>query len=78
MRPKWWICIIALFPEGVKHGLNLLITLGAWMLWKHRNNCVLNGVLPNIQLVARNILEEAQLWCIAGTQGLAQFEVVTR
>jgi hypothetical protein len=73
-----WIQIIAFFPEDFKHGLNSLITLGAWMLWKHCNDCVLNGVVPNIQLVVRNILEEAQLWCIAGTQGLAQFVVAAR
>ena len=69
---KWWICIIALFPEDFKRGLNSLIILGAWILWKHCNNYVFNGAIPNIQLVFRNILEEAQLWCIAGAKGLAR------
>ena len=74
----WWMRVIALFPEQVKQGLNLLITLGAWMLWKHWNNCVFNGANPNTQLVIRTFLEEAHLWCFAGAKGLAHLEVVAR
>jgi nuclear pore complex protein Nup210 len=72
--------VIALFPdpEQVKQGLNLLIILGAWMLWKHRNNCVFNGANPNTQFVIRTSLEETNLWCFADAKGLAHLEVVTR
>jgi hypothetical protein len=31
----------------VRKGLNTLIILGAWMLWKHRNRCVFDGVAPS-------------------------------
>lgn len=67
----WWLRVTALFPGEVKQGLNSLITLGAWMLWKH-HNCVFNGANPNIQLT----ILEAHLWCLAGTKGLVYLEVV--
>jgi hypothetical protein len=74
---KWWICIIVIFAEDVKRVLNSLNTLSAWILWKLWTT-VFNGAIPNIQLVVRNILEEAQLWCIAGAKGLARLEVAAR
>lgn len=73
-----WMRVVALSPEQVKQGLNLVITLGAWMLWKHHNNCVFNGANTNTQLVIRTFLEEAHLWCFVGTKGLAHLEVVAR
>uniref|UniRef100_A0A0A9FLA7 Uncharacterized protein n=1 Tax=Arundo donax TaxID=35708 RepID=A0A0A9FLA7_ARUDO len=28
----------------IRRGLNTLIILGAWILWKHHNDCIFNGV----------------------------------
>jgi hypothetical protein len=42
----------------------------------NRSNCVFNGVIPNIQLVIKTILEEAHLWCLAVAKGLTHLEVV--
>jgi hypothetical protein len=31
-------------------GLNSLVILGAWSIWRHRNDCVFNGATPNVNL----------------------------
>jgi hypothetical protein len=31
-----------------KKGLNSLVILGAWTLWKHRNRYVFDGASPNL------------------------------
>ncbi|XP_039853738.1 uncharacterized protein LOC120712091 isoform X2 [Panicum virgatum] len=33
-----------------RKGFNSLCILGAWILWKHRNACVFEGVSPNLQI----------------------------
>uniref|UniRef100_A0A0A8XPK6 Reverse transcriptase zinc-binding domain-containing protein n=1 Tax=Arundo donax TaxID=35708 RepID=A0A0A8XPK6_ARUDO len=74
----WWMRIISLVPANLKRGLNSLLTLGAWMLWKHRNDCVFNGANPNVQAVLRNIFEEAHLWYLVGARSLTLLEVSAR
>jgi hypothetical protein len=37
--------------SSFKDGLNSLVILGAWTLWRHRNDCVFNGVKPNISTI---------------------------
>uniref|UniRef100_A0A0A9BEL1 Uncharacterized protein n=1 Tax=Arundo donax TaxID=35708 RepID=A0A0A9BEL1_ARUDO len=42
-----------------RKGLNSLIILAAWELWKHRNNCVFNNALPRcIWLLGRSSMKE--------------------
>lgn len=42
----------------VQQGLNSLVTLGAWTLWKHRN-LFFDCVVPNLS--GRGVI-----WCLAG------------
>jgi hypothetical protein len=68
----WWMRVNNLVSGEIKRGLSSLIVLTAWKLWNHRNDCVFNGDSPSIQLVLRQALEEAHLWVLAGTRGLAE------
>jgi hypothetical protein len=41
--------------SGLKRkGLDSLLILGAWMIWKHRNRVVFDGVTPSV-MVARSV-----------------------
>ena len=46
----WWLRIVALVSRDIKGGLNTLLTLGAWTLWKHHDS-VFNRTIPSIQLI---------------------------
>jgi hypothetical protein len=41
-----------------KKGLNLLIILGAWILWKHCNRCVFDGTAPSLVAALSQANEE--------------------
>ena len=71
----WCIKIDKLAPTVFRKGINSLIILGAWMIWKQRNDCVFNGVSTNVQRILTHIEEEAHLWCLAGARELARLPV---
>jgi len=65
----WWEKVEASVVGVLRKGLNFLVILGAWSIWRHRNNCVFNGsshVAAAISLAS----EEAHLWSLAGARGL--------
>jgi hypothetical protein len=47
----------------------VLIVLGAWILWKHPNRCVFDGISPSIPAALSQAREERYLWEMAGAQG---------
>jgi hypothetical protein len=53
-----------------KKGVNSLIILGAWMIWKHKNACVLEGIAPSVNTIMRDLKDEHNLWCLAGPKKL--------
>lgn len=71
----WWLRTSNRFAEPVRHGLNSLVILSAWLLWKHRNNCVFNGATPCVSRVLHQARDEARLWCDARAKGLSQLVV---
>ncbi|WVZ55719.1 hypothetical protein U9M48_006344 [Paspalum notatum var. saurae] len=66
----WWSGAVNQVPKEVKKGLNSLIILVAWEIWKHKNVCVFEGISSSISLVCRNIVQEGNLWCLAGNAAL--------
>ncbi|GJN12749.1 hypothetical protein PR202_ga31056 [Eleusine coracana subsp. coracana] len=67
---SWWKKASNRVAKQHRKGLNTLIILGAWTIWKHRNAVVFDGLSPNIQLALDNLRLEAQLWAFAGARSL--------
>jgi hypothetical protein len=67
----WWKKSSDIVSGLVKKGLDSLIILGAWMVWKHRNRVVLDGATPDLTLLLRSAEEERQKWQLAGAKGLS-------
>jgi len=66
----WWRKARKRAAKEKRKGLNTLIILGAWMLWKHRNSCVFEGAQPNIHKILSDFRMERQLWHLAGASSL--------
>jgi hypothetical protein len=54
-----------------KKGLNFLIILGAWTLWRLQNDRVFNGSSPRFAMVLTMAGEEAMAWGTMDAKGLA-------
>jgi len=52
-------------PKGYRKGINSLIILVSWEIWKHRNDYVFNGASPSIPVLLQTITDECILWCAA-------------
>jgi hypothetical protein len=50
--------------------------LGAWVIWKHRNQCVFCGTPPSVPTVLQVARDEAMLWTIAGAKGLSFLQAI--
>jgi hypothetical protein len=51
-------------------GFNSLVILGAWILWKHRNRCVFDGIAPSLAAVLAQAGEERRLWELVGARNI--------
>lgn len=76
--PKWWREVVKLVPKERRQGLNSLIILTAWKIWKHRNSCVFENSEPNTLTLITRIVEECRLWRWAGASKLQDFLVWAR
>jgi len=64
----WWRKITKRVGKQHRKGVNSLIILGAWTLWKHRNACVFDGDSPSVSTSMRNLQLEGHLWVLAGAR----------
>lgn len=55
-----------------RNGLNSLIQLVAWSVWKHRNRCTCDNQSPRRDVLLQEITDVARLWEVAGVRGLCQ------
>jgi hypothetical protein len=67
----WWCQSSMQVPSQVRRGFNFLMTLGAWVNLKHRNQCQFQGASPSVAAVLQVAREEALLWTWAGAMGLS-------
>jgi len=66
----WWQQAGSTFNKDVGRGFNSLVMLGAWILWKERNDIVFNGVSPRLDRALLLAQDEADHWMLAGAKGL--------
>ena len=69
---EWWKRAAKQTPKEKKKGLNSIIILGAWTIWKHRNACVFECEQPSISGLLREFKEGYHLWCLAGARDLRE------
>ncbi|GJN06613.1 hypothetical protein PR202_ga24361 [Eleusine coracana subsp. coracana] len=67
---EWWRKTIKKAPKERRKGINIVIILAAWVLWKHRNSCIFDNTRPSIVELTQSFKEEHHLWCLAGAKGL--------
>lgn len=73
---EWWRKIDSTVTGDLRKGLNSLVILGAWSIWRHRNDCVFNGASPNVNMALTLAREEAYMWSLAGAKGISLLTVV--
>ena len=66
----WWRKMLSRVKKVQKKGVNTLIILGAWTIWKHRNACVFQGVSPLVNTILWELKDGHDLWCLAGAKKL--------
>jgi hypothetical protein len=66
---EWWQAAERMVPKQMRDGLNLLISLMLWHLWKHCNACVFDRISPSVPRIILDINSEAALWCMADAKG---------
>ncbi|GJN29075.1 hypothetical protein PR202_gb17267 [Eleusine coracana subsp. coracana] len=67
---NWWRRAVRKVPKEIRKGLNTVIILGGWTLWKHRNACTFDTAAPCIRILLKNFDDENHLWCLAGAARL--------
>jgi hypothetical protein len=67
----WWMRVLSSVHITLQGGLSSLFILGEWTLWRHRNDCVFNGVAPRVSVALSMVREEALAWCMAGAKDLS-------
>jgi len=73
---EWWAKASGRVDGQVPKGLNSIIILEAWFIWKHRNHYVFDGILPNLPSVTAAINEDLQQWSLAGARGVSHLALV--
>jgi hypothetical protein len=73
----WWsVSSMRVQEEHLRKGFNSMVVLGAWIIWKHRNRCVFDGLAPCVAAALTAAREEALLWSVAGARGLSLLQAI--
>ena len=68
---EWWVNASGRVSGQVLNGLNSIIILGAWNVWKHCNRCVFDDAYPSISNLVSTTFEDLQQWSLAGARGIS-------
>jgi hypothetical protein len=68
---EWWSSSINQVDGPRKIDFNSLVILGAWAIWRHRNDCVFKGISHNLSSVLGLAEDDLNLWCMARAKGLS-------
>ncbi|TVU34045.1 hypothetical protein EJB05_15869, partial [Eragrostis curvula] len=66
----WWSRAICKVKKEDRKGVNSLIILTAWLLWKRRIACMFDGASTSVPEILRQFRDEYKLWCMAGARKL--------
>jgi hypothetical protein len=69
---SWWRRASKRVAKEHHKGVNTLIILGAWTIWKHQNVSVFDKASQNVQTALSNLKLKVQLWSFAGVRGLSE------
>ncbi|GJN04371.1 hypothetical protein PR202_ga21915 [Eleusine coracana subsp. coracana] len=61
--------------QPANYGKDSIIILGAWTLWRHRNDCVFNGTSPNIATTLIMAGDEKCMLSLAGAKALTALPI---
>ncbi|GJN16450.1 hypothetical protein PR202_gb03439 [Eleusine coracana subsp. coracana] len=73
---EWWYQISSLVSGTTQQGLNSIVILGAWTLWRHRNDYVFNKAAPSIGTALFLASEETKMWSMVGAKALSSLTSV--
>jgi hypothetical protein len=74
---SWWhASSLRVQDEQQRKGFNSLVMLGAWIIWKHRNQCVFDGLAPCVSAALLAAREDALLWTVAGARGMSLLQAL--
>nr|TKW04463.1 hypothetical protein SEVIR_7G110800v2 [Setaria viridis] len=62
-------------PKEIRKGLNSLIILVSWEVWKHRNSCIFENARPSTSLLLQTVADECSVWGMAGATKLQELLV---
>jgi hypothetical protein len=68
---EWWRKSNLIIGGAARRGLNSIIILGAWVLWKHRNRCGFDVAAPSLAAALSQAGEDRLMWEVAGARGLS-------
>nr|TKV94710.1 hypothetical protein SEVIR_9G313500v2 [Setaria viridis] len=72
VKRSWWGKAIRTVPHDLRKGLNSLIILVAWEIWKHQNSCMYEGLASNLPNLIQVVADECTLWCMVGASKLQE------
>lgn len=70
----WWSSSSSSMRSSIQKGFNSLIILGAWTLWRHRNECVFGRKPPRLAAALCLAGDEILCWSAAGAKDLQLLE----
>jgi len=66
----WFTDLVAPADPSLKPGLQLMVTLTIWEIWRERNNRVFRKVARTVRQIVYSIQDDARTWSLAGNRDL--------